>query len=60
MSMFRFTKNIIANEPIDVFNDGNHKRDFTYIDDIINGLVATSNLVPSRSPDEPDKSISPW
>ncbi len=59
MSLFRFTKNIIANEPIDVFNDGNHKRDFTYIDDIINGLVATSNLVPSRPPDEPDKSISP-
>lgn len=59
MSLFRFTKNIVANEPIDVFNDGNHKRDFTYIDDIIKGLLATLNLAPSRPPSESDKSNSP-
>lgn len=59
MSLYRFTKNIIANEPIDVFNDGNHRRDFTYIDDIIHGLVATLELVPSRKSNEFDKLMLP-
>ena len=36
--MFIFTKNILDNKPIEVFNNGNMKRDFTYIDDIINGI----------------------
>jgi len=39
MSLFLFTKKIIAGEPIEVFNKGNHRRDFTYIDDIVNGVV---------------------
>lgn len=38
MAMFIFTKNILAGEPIQVFNHGNMKRDFTYIDDIISGV----------------------
>ena len=59
MSLYRFTKNIIANEPIDVFNDGNHRRDFTYIEDIIHGLVATLELVPSRKSNEFDKLMLP-
>ena len=41
MAMFRFTKKILNNEPIDVFNNGNMKRDFTYIDDIISGIRAS-------------------
>jgi len=41
MALFMFTKNIIAGKPIDVFNYGNHKRDFTYIDDIVEGVIRT-------------------
>ncbi len=41
MALFMFTKNIIEGKPIDVFNYGNHKRDFTYIDDIVEGVVRT-------------------
>ncbi len=41
MALFRFTRNIIEGKPIDVFNYGNHKRDFTYIDDIVEGVVRT-------------------
>ena len=41
MALFMFTKNIIEGKPIDVFNFGNHKRDFTYIDDIVEGVIRT-------------------
>lgn len=41
MALFMFVKNIFAGKPIDVFNKGNHKRDFTYIDDIVAGVVAS-------------------
>ncbi len=40
MALFLFTKNILAGAPIDVFNDGHHQRDFTYVDDIVQGVVA--------------------
>ncbi len=39
MALFLFTKNILAKKPIDVFNYGNHRRDFTYINDIVEGVV---------------------
>ncbi len=39
MSLFLFTRKILAGEPIDVFNNGHHSRDFTYIDDIVKGVV---------------------
>ena len=39
MSLFLFTKNIIEGKPIDVFNYGNHRRDFTYVDDIVEGVI---------------------
>ena len=38
MSIFKFTKNILENKPISVFNNGNHLRDFTYVDDIVKGI----------------------
>ncbi len=38
MALFKFTKNILNGKPIDVFNNGKHVRDFTYIDDIVNGI----------------------
>ncbi len=41
MALFLFTKNILADKPIDVFNYGNHRRDFTYIDDIVEGVIRT-------------------
>ncbi|MEM0908587.1 MAG: NAD-dependent epimerase [Pseudomonadota bacterium] len=49
MALFKFTKAILAGEPIEVFNDGNHSRDFTYIDDIVEGVIRTSDR-----PAEPD------
>ena len=39
MALFTFTRNILAGHPIDVFNFGNHRRDFTYIDDIVEGVI---------------------
>ena len=39
MALFKFTKNILEEKPIDVFNYGKHTRDFTYIDDIVEGLI---------------------
>tara|TARA_R110002049_G_scaffold48430_6_gene139612 strand:- start:6307 stop:7350 length:1044 start_codon:yes stop_codon:yes gene_type:complete len=41
MALFMFTKNIIEGKPIDVFNYGKHRRDFTYVDDIVQGVVRT-------------------
>ncbi|WP_339781835.1 NAD-dependent epimerase [uncultured Marinobacter sp.] len=45
MAPFIFTKKILAGEPIDVFNHGHHMRDFTYIDDIVEGVVRTLDQV---------------
>jgi UDP-glucuronate 4-epimerase len=45
MALFIFTKKILAGEPIDVFNFGHHRRDFTYIDDIVEGVVRTLDNV---------------
>ncbi|MEE4380014.1 MAG: NAD-dependent epimerase/dehydratase family protein, partial [Candidatus Competibacteraceae bacterium] len=39
MALFLFTRNILAGQPIDVFNHGHHRRDFTYIDDIVEGIL---------------------
>lgn len=44
MALFIFTKKILAGEPIDVYNNGNMRRDFTYIDDIINGIIAALDI----------------
>jgi UDP-glucuronate 4-epimerase len=41
MALFMFTKNIIEGKPIDVFNYGKHRRDFTYVDDIVEGVIRT-------------------
>lgn len=62
MALFLFTKKILAGEPIDVFNYGNHRRDFTYIDDIVEGVIRTLDKVPSAndswSGDNPDPATS--
>jgi UDP-glucuronate 4-epimerase len=47
MALFLFTRKILANEPIDVFNHGHHTRDFTYVDDIVEGVIRTLDRVPA-------------
>ncbi|MBB3277245.1 MULTISPECIES: NAD-dependent epimerase [unclassified Pseudoxanthomonas] len=51
MALFLFTRRILAGEPIDVFNHGRHTRDFTYIDDIVEGVIRTLDRVPGPDPD---------
>ncbi len=45
MALFLFTKNILEGKPIDVFNYGNHRRDFTYVDDIVEGIIGALDRV---------------
>ena len=66
MALFKFTKAILDEKPIDVFNHGNHTRDFTYIDDIVEGVIKTLDISAtinsdwkSDSPD-PASSKAPW
>ena len=62
MALFLFTKNIIEGKPIDVFNHGHHRRDFTYVDDIVNGVIAAMDTVAIPNPQwdsaKPDPSTS--
>lgn len=51
MALFLFTKNILAGKPIDVFNYGKHRRDFTYIDDIVEGVIRVLDKIPEPNPD---------
>ena len=66
MALFMFTKNIIEGRPIDVFNYGNHRRDFTYIDDIVDGVVhtmdntATANIDWDAAHPDPGTSSVPY
>ena len=62
MALFLFTKAILAGEPIKVFNHGKHKRSFTYVDDIVEGVICTLDQVPTANPawdsDLPDPASS--
>ncbi len=51
MALFLFTRKILAGEPIDVFNYGKHRRDFTYIDDIVEGVIRVLDRIPEPNPD---------
>ena len=51
MALFLFTKAMLAGEPIKVFNHGKHKRSFTYVDDIVEGVVRTLDKVPGKNAD---------
>jgi UDP-glucuronate 4-epimerase len=51
MALFMFTKKILAGEPIQVFNHGKHSRSFTYIDDIVEGVIRAMDNVPGANPD---------
>ncbi|MGM0702876.1 MAG: NAD-dependent epimerase [Pseudomonadota bacterium] len=62
MALFLFTKNILADEPIPVFNHGHHTRDFTYIDDIVEGVIRANDDIAAPNPewnsDAPDPATS--
>jgi UDP-glucuronate 4-epimerase len=62
MALFLFTKNILAGKPIDVFNYGNHRRDFTFVDDIAQGVVRAADRVATANGewngDDPDPGTS--
>ena len=66
MALFKFTKAILAGEPIDVYNYGKHRRDFTYIDDIVEGVVRVLDKPATINPDwdsdspDPATSSAPW
>jgi UDP-glucuronate 4-epimerase len=66
MALFLFTKAIMAGEKIDVFNYGKHRRDFTYIDDIVEGVIRTLDHNAEPNPEwsgakpDPGTSKGPW
>lgn len=63
MALYLFTKAILEGQPINVFNEGRMRRDFTYIDDIVEGVVRVTERTPQPNPewrgDAPDPSTSP-
>ncbi len=66
MALFLFTKAILAGEPINIFNYGKHQRDFTYIDDIVEGVIRIADGIAQPNPDwdsgnpQPDSSKAPY
>jgi UDP-glucuronate 4-epimerase len=66
MALFTFTRRMLAGEPIDVFNDGNNSRDFTYIDDVVEGVLRVVDRVPEPNPNwsgdtpDPGSSTAPY
>jgi UDP-glucuronate 4-epimerase len=47
MALFRFTRSILAGEPIEIYNNGHHARDFTYIDDVVEGVLRVTDRIAS-------------
>ena len=66
MALFLFTKAMLENRPIDVFNNGNMRRDFTYVDDIVTGIVKVLDHPPEGNPSwsgknpDPSRSKAPY
>ncbi len=66
MALFLFTKAILEDRPIDIFNNGNMERDFTYIDDIVEGVFRLIDHLPQANPEwsgdhpDPASSYCPW
>ncbi len=59
MAYFKFTRAILNGDPIDVYNNGEMRRDFTYIDDLVSAIVALSDCVPGQTPVGDHDSLSP-
>tara|TARA_X000000368_G_scaffold305325_1_gene243628 strand:- start:12563 stop:13594 length:1032 start_codon:yes stop_codon:yes gene_type:complete len=65
MALFQFTKNIIEDKPISIFNNGNHLRDFTYVSDIAEGIVRANDEIATKNSDwknslDPGTSYAPF
>ncbi|HEY8329385.1 MAG TPA: NAD-dependent epimerase [Rhodanobacter sp.] len=67
MALFLFTRAILAGEPIKVFNHGRHKRSFTYVDDIVEGVIRTLDTLPGKDndwngnlPDPASSGVAPY
>jgi UDP-glucuronate 4-epimerase len=67
MALFLFTKAILAGEPIKVFNHGRHRRSFTYVDDIVEGVIRTLDTLPGKDndwngnlPDPASSGVAPY
>lgn len=66
MAYFKFTRQMLAGEPIDVYNHGHHSRDFTYVDDIVEGVVRVLDRPAQPNPDwdgvnpDPQSSTAPY
>ena len=66
MALFQFTRNILEGRPIDLFNYGKHRRDFTYVDDAVRGVIAVLDRAPRADPDwdsgvaDPSTSSAPY
>ena len=67
MAYFKFTRSIMADEPIDIYNEGHMFRDFTYIDDIVDGIVKLCGKIPvpndrwdSQNPDPGSSGVAPY
>ena len=62
MALFKFTKGILEGTPIDIYNHGNMQRDFTYIDDLVEGIVRLTTCIPEKPVEgvaDRDPSLSP-
>ena len=66
MALFLFTRAILEGRPINVFNNGDMERDFTYIDDIVEGVIRVMDRLPAPNPEwsgqtpDPATSYCPW
>ncbi|MSR22657.1 MAG: NAD-dependent epimerase [Gemmatimonadetes bacterium] len=66
MALFLFTKAILEGRPIDVFNEGRMRRDFTYVDDLVEGVIRVADRPPKGDPawdgnaPDPSRSAAPW
>ena len=58
MALFKFTRAMLSGEPIDVYNNGQMKRDFTYVDDLIEAMARLSEAIPARDEPQPGDSLS--
>ena len=62
MAIFLFTRKILSGEPIDIYNYGQHRRDFTYVDDVVEGVIRTLDRPATPNPDwnsdQPDPGTS--
>lgn len=66
MALFKFTRAMLEGKPIQVYNHGKHRRDFTYVDDIVEGVIRVLDRPPVADPDwsavkpDPGSSFAPW